>query len=87
MKDCPKNNKSGNSGMQGQQQQGTVGCLHLKPRDYALTGEESAEPTQAVEDKILIQNFICKALFYLGATHSFLSIDCAKRLDLLSENM
>ena len=40
-----------------------------------------------MEGKVLIQNFIYKALFDPGATHSFISYDCAKRLNLPSKNM
>ena len=86
IKDCPKNRKGGNVGTQNQQQ-GVAGRPQIKARAYALTGEEGTDPTQVVEGKVLIQKFIYKALFDPGATHSFISLDCAKKLDLPHENM
>ena len=86
IKDCPKGRKNGNTGTQNQQQS-TSGRPQIKARAYALTGEESADPTQVVEGKISIRNFICKALFDPGATHSFISHDCAEKLKLPSEIM
>ena len=86
IKDYPKGRKNANVENQSQQQ-GTTGRPQTKARAYALTGEEGTEPTQVVEGKVLIQNFICKALFDPGASHSFISYDCAKKLNLSPENM
>ena len=86
IKDCPKGRKQ-ESGSNQKQQQGTTGRPLTKARAYALTGEEGAEPTQVVEGKVLIQQIICKVLFDPGASHSFISHDCAKKLNLPSEIM
>ena len=85
IKDCPKNRNKGDPGMQNRQQ-GTAGRPQVKARAYALAGEEGIDPAQVVEGKVLIQNFIGKALIDPGATYSFILLDCTKRLDLPSES-
>ena len=79
----PQRRKDGTQG----QQPGTAGRPQVKARAYALTGEEGTDPTQVVEGKVSIKNFICKVLFDPGALHSFIWHDCARRLDLPSEIM
>ncbi|KAK4258952.1 hypothetical protein QN277_005343 [Acacia crassicarpa] len=51
-------------------------------RVFALTQEEAGASPNLIRGKIKLQNYDILALFDSGATHSFIALDCVKRLNL-----
>ena len=56
--------------------------LQTKERVFTLSGEKATQFLDMIKGKCFIQNTILIILFDSGATHSFISIDCVKKLNL-----
>ncbi|XP_028798835.1 uncharacterized protein LOC114754221 [Neltuma alba] len=52
-------------------------------RVYAMTNEEASASPNLIRGNILLEGHVISALFDSGATHSFISVDCAQKLSLL----
>ncbi|XP_028798686.1 uncharacterized protein LOC114754107 [Neltuma alba] len=46
-------------------------------RVYAMTNEEASASPNLIRGNILLEGHVISALFDSGATHSFISVDCA----------
>ncbi|XP_028790135.1 uncharacterized protein LOC114746111 [Neltuma alba] len=51
-------------------------------RAYAMTNEEASASPNLIRANIILQGHVISTLFDSGATHSFISLDCAQKLSL-----
>ncbi|XP_028759961.1 uncharacterized protein LOC114718710 [Neltuma alba] len=51
-------------------------------RAYAMTNEEASASPNLIRGNILLEGYVISTLFDSGATHSFISVDCAQKLSL-----
>ncbi|XP_027348015.1 uncharacterized protein LOC113859438 [Abrus precatorius] len=85
---CWAARKSGNaSTAQRPESRGSAGpSTGQKPsipgRVFAMTGAEASQSEKLIRGKCIIKGRLLDVLFDSSATHSFVSVDCVKSLDL-----